>query len=172
MSFPTSKIKSEKELETLVIEVRNNLNDHKVMFNYPETLKEKIDLGFWEAFYKEIDKLNKDTLDKITKRGGVYAIFEKLSNKKSELKYIGQTDADGSKSRIRSHVVWRNKDTPSGKYTGSKFDEVFQCVTSGKEIYISFCEIDPPSLRHYVEEKLFHTVTNGWNKHGVRAKKT
>jgi len=100
----------------------------------------------------------------------VYAIYvgePDEGKEKSELKYIGQTKSTGARGRIRSHLVWRNKDTKSGKYTGSKFDEVVDKVTSGKCIYLSFCEISPSSLRHYVEEQLFIGVKNGWNKHGA-----
>ena len=87
-------------------------------------------------------------------------------NKIIELKYVGQTNAKGAKQRIRSHLVWRNKETKSGKYTGSKFDDVVNNVILGKSIYLSFCEISPESLRHYIEEKLFSSVENGWNIHG------
>jgi len=167
MTFPISTLKSEKELLLLVDEVKSNLDTSRVLFNYPEALTNKRDLSLWEACYKDIDKLNKDTLELIAKRSGVYAIYVAASGKEVNLMYVGQTEEKGSKQRIRSHIVWRNKNTKSGKYTGSKFDEVFDAVTSGKSIYISFCEVFPPSLRHYVEENLFKHVSNGWNIHGV-----
>jgi hypothetical protein len=167
ISFPVSEIGSELELRTLVADVRNNLEKNRTLVLYPEPLREKVDLEFWKAFYKEIDNLNKKTLDQIANRPGVYAIYEKSSKAEPEMRYVGQTDAGGAKQRLRSHVVWRNKDTKSGKFTGSKFDEVFKTVTSGGEIYISFCEIYPASLRHYVEENLFKYLVNGWNIHGT-----
>ena len=148
--------------------MKNNLDKNRVKFLYPDELKEQIDLEKWSSTYGEIDNLNKDILLKIHNNAGVYAIYVGNQNEEeSEMMYIGQTNSNGAKSRIRSHLVWRNKNTKSGKYTGSKFDEVFKCVTSGKVIYLSFCQISPASLRHYVEENLFSYVKNGWNQHGA-----
>lgn len=165
--FQEITISSEKELISLTNNVKNELDNCKVTFKYPESLKSQSGQETWSTEYKIIDEINSEVLDSISKKAGVYAIYTKTSHQEPKLKYIGQTDAKGSRSRIRSHLVWRNKNTDSGKYTGSKFDDVASSVTAGFEIQISFCSISPASLRHYVEENLFKYVIDGWNKHGM-----
>jgi len=59
-----------------------------------------ISLAVWEKSYKVIGKLNKMALDSITMRPGVYAIYEAGLDKEIKLRYVGQTDAKGSKQRI------------------------------------------------------------------------
>jgi hypothetical protein len=71
------------------------------------------------------------------------------------------------KQRIRSHLVWRNKKTKSGKFTGSKFDEVQHHISHGFDIALSFIEIEPESLRHYVEEMVLARSNPEWNFHGT-----
>lgn len=169
--FPKSTIESQADLLVLVAEARLNLNSNRVPFLYPVTLTKSIPLEEWRAISPEIEVLNAEALDAITNRGGVYAIYVGDSKDEMQLMYVGQTNASGARSRIRSHLVFRNKETTSGRSTGSKFDEVFAAVTAGKLIYMSFCEISPDSLRHFVEESLFPDVVEGWNVHGARKKK-
>jgi len=57
------------------------------------------------------------------------------------------------RQRIRSHIVWRNKNTKSGKITGSKFDEVQKITLSGKKLGFSFVEIHPAPLSVITGEK-------------------
>ena len=167
MKFPNSKIISESDLNTLVEDVKNKIENGKVVFHYPEKFRRKIKLSTWETNYKEIVSLNKALLDEIHNRAGVYAVYVKEPAGDIQLMYVGQTNAGGARQRIKSHLVWRNKDTESGKSTGSKFDEVFVKVTSGFDIYISFCQVEPASLRHYVEENMFMLASDGWNIHGT-----
>ena len=162
--FKTSKINSDTDLKSLVESVKDNLENNRVLFSYPEVLTNANGLKKWASTYKEIDVLNNASLLDVKDKAGVYALYVGEADEDPILKYIGQTNADGAKQRIRKHLVWRNKITKSGKYAGSKLDEIIKCVISGQHIYLSFCEISPPSLRHYVEENLFPCVVDGWNK--------
>jgi hypothetical protein len=126
-----------------------------------------LDIANWKSRYREIDGLNARILYSIERRAGVYAILTLNFRNKWIVRYIGKTDADGSRQRIRSHVVWRNKDTKSGKYTASKFDDVQSTVVRNGRVAISFVEIEPSSLRHYVEDILLTHFSPEWNCHGV-----
>lgn len=165
MMFPISEIVSEDELISLVSLTKDKLDNHKIVVLYPDIFSVRKGLEVWRAFSKFIDEDNRDLLTGVTNKSGVYAIYEELPEGKIHLRYVGQTNKRGARQRIRSHLVWRNKNTTSGKYTGSKFDEVVRAVNSGHQIYFSFCEISPPALRHYVEEKLFENIEDGWNQH-------
>ncbi|VAW71840.1 hypothetical protein MNBD_GAMMA12-1780 [hydrothermal vent metagenome] len=117
--------------------------------------------------YKDIDELNEQFLKDIDGRGGVYAIFSAKPKQEWELKYIGQVKSSGVRQRIRSHLVWRNKNTESGNSTGSKFDEVMAEITNGHDIAFAFVEVKPQSLRHYVEEILITKCQPLWNYNGT-----
>ena len=124
----------------------------------------------WRQNYKEIDRLNEILLDNISRKAGVYSLFTPNEKKQWELLYIGQTQSKTARQRIRSHIVWRNKKTESGKFTGSQFDEVQKIVMSGKELGFSFVEIYPAPLRHYIEENLIEELSPPWNKHKTTKK--
>jgi hypothetical protein len=139
--------------------------------HYPKLLRMDGAISYWREHYKEIDSGNKELLDNITNKAGIYALFSLKEKGQWELVYIGQTQSKTSKQRIRSHIVWRNKKTKSGKFTGSQFDGVQEIVMSGKELGFSFVEIYPASLRHYVEENLIEKLNPPWNKQKVNKKK-
>jgi hypothetical protein len=164
------EISDKKILKELLSSARKCLNSTKVKFIYPDLFKEKGAVDTWKEHYKEIDKANIDVLNNIDKRGGVYAIFAAKPKKEWQLKYIGQTKSESSKQRIRSHLVWRNKKTKSGKSTGSKFDELQRLVVSGHDVALSFVEVSPESLRHYVEEELINKTQPQWNHNGTTLK--
>jgi len=98
-------------------------------------------------------------------KAGVYSIFRLKKNKQWELLYTGQTQSKTARQRIRSHIVWRNKKTTSGKFTGSQFDEVQRIIISGEKLGFSFIEIFPAPLRHYIEEMLIEVLRPPWNRH-------
>ncbi|MGF1752096.1 hypothetical protein L4C33_00645 [Vibrio makurazakiensis] len=156
-------------LKSLLTEARSALRTKHKKFTYPSELRSRTcSLETWEQNYKKIDLLNQDILDEISQRAGVYAVFSQSKQKPNlEVMYIGQTAGNGSRQRVRSHLVWRNKDTKSGKSTGSKFDELRSLVAKGYDIYISFVEINPASLRHYVEDELIQKIQPRWNHNGT-----
>ncbi|WDP92314.1 MAG: GIY-YIG nuclease family protein [Desulfobacter sp.] len=165
--FETADIKSDEHLIDLVNSVRTKIKNNIIEVTYPEVLKQRSGKKIWEDLYKEIDSLNEKLLKSIESRGGIYIIFSAKPNEEWELKYIGQVKSTGTRQRIRSHLIWRNKDTKSGKSTGSKFDEVMSKVTKGHDIAFSFVEINPESLRHYVEEILINKCQPSWNYNGT-----
>ncbi|EHA15430.1 hypothetical protein [Halomonas sp. HAL1] len=165
--FEIAILEEEAHLSTLVNTVLYTLRKSIKEIEYPHDLRKKSNMVAWEQYYKEIDALNEDIFSALNGRAGVYAILTARPTKEWHLRYIGQTDVRGSKQRIRSHIVWRNKSTKSGKFTGSKFDEVQHAVVCGADIAISFVEIAPASLRHYVEEILIKTKQPEWNLKGT-----
>jgi hypothetical protein len=137
-------------------------------FVYPSALKGRgANHKLWEIQCSEIDLLNQKTLKSVDGRAGVYAIFTAERQQGWDLQYLGQVKSAGARARIRSHLVWRNKKTKSGRYTGSKFDEVQAALRQGKDIGFAFVQIEPAALRHYVEEVLIHSLQPGWNFHGT-----
>lgn len=165
--FETSKLESNEHLDELVRCTREKMKQQIVEVKYPNVLRQKIGREIWDTVYQDIDKLNEKLLKCVDGRGGVYSIFTAKPEKEWELKYIGQVKSNGARQRVRSHLIWRNKKTVSGKSTGSKFDEIMSEVTKGREIAFSFVEIEPESLRHYVEEVLINKCQPLWNYNGT-----
>ncbi len=136
-------------------------------FKYPDAIRRRSGKVLWKDHISEIRLANKEVLSCIDKKAGVYAIFVAGPSEDWDLKYIGQTASSGSTSRICSHLVWRNKETRSGRYTGSKFDEIQAEVARKRDVAISFVEIYPATLRQYVESFLIQKKQPDWNLQGV-----
>lgn len=168
--FKSLQIKTEEHLRLLMTQSKSALLNSIQNVHYPAFLRIDGAISKWRETYQEIDALNKNLLDNINKKAGIYALFMPKEKDQWELLYIGQTQSKTSKQRIRSHIVWRNKKTKSGKFTGSQFDEVQEIVMSGKELGFSFVEIHPAPLRHYVEENLIEELSPPWNKHKTKKK--
>lgn len=157
-------------LEDLVSEARVHLRNEQVKLLYPEALKRRHEIAEWRIRVNEICQLNEELLTEITNCAGVYAIWGTptiSTNAEWELKYIGQTMAEASKQRIKAHLIWRNKETKSGRYTGSMFDNVRALVRRRKDVALSFVEVDPEALRHFVESRLIRKFHPMWNSHGT-----
>jgi len=168
--FESIKIESEEALRSLLKESKKALLNSIQNIQYPSILKKKGAILKWEQNYQEIDRLNESILDNISRKAGVYSLFKQNSKKQWEWLYIGQTQSKTARQRIRSHIVWRNKKTESGKFTGSQLDEVQRVVALGKELGFSFVEIHPAPLRHYIEENLIEELSPPWNKHKTTKK--
>lgn len=163
--FKTLRIDSEEHLRKLMTKSKRALLKSIQTVQYPLPLRKGRSFSKWSQRYKEIDELNQELLGHISFKAGVYSLFKLDGQNKWEILYIGQTQSKTARQRIRSHLVWRNKKTKSGKITGSQFDEVQKIVMSGKELGFSFVEIEPAPLRHYVEETLIEELSPLWNKH-------
>lgn len=160
--FSTVSYQASKEfdpLKELVSSAKKILKESMQLVSYPD----EITVDNWKSLYKDIDKSNCALLDSVNKKSGVYAILTLNHKNRITLKYIGQTASEYSKQRIRAHLVWRNKITTTGKFTGSKFNEVQAAVVNRRKVYISFVEIKPDALRHYVEESLLKYFSPEWN---------
>lgn len=113
--FLKSTIQSETDLKSLVNLAKNNLDTKRVIFKYPQSLTNLDGLKEWASKYSEIDLLNNSTLLAINGKAGVYAIYIGQPDNEPALKYVGQTNQKGAKQRIRSHLVWRNKEKQNQK---------------------------------------------------------
>jgi hypothetical protein len=168
--FSVVSISDTNALDAFAAEAHIALRESIVPFEYPKAVRSRKGALEWKNAIVEIDRMNRETLESIAGRAGVYALFVAKASGDWQLKYIGQAKGNGSKQRIRSHVVWRNRFTKSGKFTGSKFDEVQSAVSRKRDIAISFVELAPASLRHYVENYLIDAKQPEWNYHGTTAK--
>ena len=166
--FECLTIETEEPLRLLLKQSELALFESVQNVNYPNSLKRDDAIAKWSQIYQEIDRLNKDLLANINRKAGVYSLFSSKGKRQWKLLYIGQTQSKTARQRIRSHIVWRNKKTPSGKITGSQFDEVQRIIMSGYELGFSFVEIYPAPLRHYIEENLIGNLNPPWNKHKKR----
>lgn len=154
-------------LQVLLQACKEGLRENIHEIKYPSTLRCRQAKNIWESHTEEIDSLNCEILSSLTGRSGVYAIYVAKPKTDWNLKYVGQAKGTVLKQRIRSHLVWRNKNTKSGKFTGSKFDEVQSHISLGYDIALSFIEIVPESLRHFVEEMILARSHPEWNFHGT-----
>lgn len=154
-------------LRVLLQACKECLRENIHVMKYPSVLRGRQAINLWELQTGQIDSLNSEVLVSLTGRGGVYAIYVAKPNEDWDLKYVGQAKGTVLKQRIRSHLVWRNKATKSGKFTGSKFDEVQSHISLGYDVAFSFIEIAPESLRHYVEEMILARSHPEWNFHGT-----
>ncbi len=114
----------------------------------------------------EIKNTNKELFDTIGKeKPNIYVIFA-ANNKDSDfcLKYIGQTNSKGARTRLTNHLIKKHE------RTGAKLKEVDRVVKNGGRIKISFISIEPESLRHYIEEELINKYEKEleWNRHGKK----
>ena len=168
--FKTYKIKTEEHLRELLEKSKTALLNSIQIVHYTSSLRGEKAISTWSQKYKEIDKLNKELLKHISNKAGVYS-FSTSEGRGRKILYIGQTQSKTARQRIRSHIVWRNKKTKSGKITGSQFDKVQKIIISGKELSFSFVEIQPAPLRHYIEENLIEELNPPWNKHKTSKKR-
>jgi catechol 2,3-dioxygenase-like lactoylglutathione lyase family enzyme len=145
------------------------LKTRVVRVQYPAELCQPRTNAEWLGHCHRIPRHNPGLFESIKGRSGVYVILTAAPASQWTLRYIGQSNAEGMSKRIRSHLVWRNKETQSGSFPRSKFDEVSKSVAEGKHIGFSFVEIDPASLRHYVEDTLIRRFHPRWNVHGTSA---
>lgn len=116
----------------------------------------------------EIKNTNKQLFDAIGEiKPNIYAIFAaKNESSDFDLKYIGQTNSQGARTRLTNHLITKNEKT------GAQLEKVKSVVINGGRIKISFIKIEPEALRHYVEEILIEKYKDKleWNAHGKRKK--
>jgi hypothetical protein len=92
----------------------------------------------------EETELNKNILNSIGGKSGVYAIWVKKETEVS-IRYIGHTDGKTSRQRIRNHFITKHD------RTGAQLENVKEAIKEKCQVGLTFVEIDPPSLRLYVE---------------------
>ncbi len=165
MNIIAIKFPNEKILNSFLSGAQKKLlNQIKIKeFFYPKVLRNG-KRASWEKHIPEIKRQNEAKLKEVSSKAGVYALFTRCSNKKKwELKYIGQTASKHSRTRITNHLITKHKDT------GAKLETVRKEVQSGKHVGITFVEVQPPELRHFLEEKLISANNPKWNQHKRKA---
>jgi len=131
--------------------LNNNSNQKKVA--YPET-----SVSPWSS--DELLRANEDLLSSVAGRANVYGIFvAQGDSKKYSLRYIGKSKRKLARQRIRNHLFKKHEKT------GAKLSKVIDHVQAGGKINVSWVEIEPESLRNFVEEELIsmHPESN-WNR--------
>lgn len=96
--------------------------------------------------------------------GNIYFLF---SNK--ELKYIGQRQFNGIKTRLDQHLFGKSYSVDkNGKQNGtiSKWHLVEQEIQNGNQISFKTILIEPDSLRTTIELELINRLQPEWNIQG------
>ena len=113
----------------------------------------------WDS--EKLMKINERIFEEIKGTANVYAIFT-ASNRPNNfsLRYIGQTKAKLAKTRLTNHLIKKHKKT------GAKLEEIINHVKTGGLVKVSWLQIHPESLRHFVEEELINKHPEAdWNLH-------
>ena len=120
------------------------------------------DCNFTNWPIDEIKQLNDRTLKSLRGAGNVYALYTRRLDESWSVVYVGQRKSTGLRERITQHLI--NKDVR----TGSMLEAVKTAVSDGREMAISFIQVQPESLRLYVEETIIskNKAQLPWNTHG------
>lgn len=127
-------------------------------FKYPVSCT----LQHWPV--DDIKRENKTLLRSLRNSGNVYALFVRAPTEGAqwEAVYVGERKSIGLRTRITQHLINKHEKT------GSMLEAVKTAVASGSNIGISFINVQPESLRLYVEETIIanHKDSLPWNTHG------
>ncbi len=122
-------------------------------------MTEKAITEFHNAEFKE--RTNESRLNAV---GNIYFLF---SNNK--LKYIGQRQAIGIKTRLDQHLFGKSYSIDkNGKQNGtiSKWNLVKQEIDNGNKISFKTILIEPDNLRTTIELELIKRLNPEWNIQG------
>lgn len=127
--------------------------DRRVELSYPDS-----SVSPWNA--DNIGRVNESTLSALSGKANVYAIFTAPKNSDAfSLRYIGKTTKTLARQRIRNHLIKKDE------RTGAKLKEVERHIKAGGKLAISWVEIEPESLRNYIEEELIRRYPGAsWNR--------
>ncbi len=129
---------------------------HKFVFPDGCTLKH------WPV--EEIKAANETFLKTLRHRANLYALFVRPSGACGTWSavYVGERKSAGLRDRITQHVI--DKD----RRTGSMLENVKAAVAAGQEVGVSLINVQPESLRLFVEETIIakHKNELPWNTHG------
>ncbi len=94
---------------------------------------------------------NRALLEQVSGSASLYAIFTAgLGDRKHALRYIGKTTKKLARQRLTNHLFRKHEKT------GSKLSHVVAHVRDGGAVLIAWVEVDPESIRNYLEEELIH----------------
>lgn len=151
------RLRNSRALKTFVTECDDELFSDATIIEVSYAAKST---RRWNA--KAITSDNDTLLGDIGGDANIYAIFTLGSDGEPwKLRYIGQTKAKLARTRLRNHLIKKNRKT------GSKLDKVKKHVKNGGAVAVSWISIDPETLRHYVEAMLIkgHPEAD-WNIQG------
>jgi len=142
-------------LESYLAQVETALlsKDRRDAVNYPSTA-----ISPWDG-----DKLiwaNQTLLTNASRSANLYAIFTAApGSKEHSLRYLGKTTKKLARQRITNHLFSKDE------RTGSKLAQVIAHVRMGGSVEIAWVEVQPESLRNYLEEELIlrHKEAD-WNR--------
>lgn len=103
---------------------------------------------------------NQGLLKKASGSANLYAIFTAACGERGHtLRYIGKTTKKLARQRITNHLFRKNEGT------GSKLAQIMAHACGGGTVEISWIEVEPESLRNYLEEELIlrHPEAD-WNR--------
>ena len=96
--------------------------------------------------------------------GNIYFLFSDY-----ELKYIGQRQLKGIKTRLDQHLYGKSYSVDKNNVqngTISKWDKVKHEIDHGKEISFKVIHVKPDTLRTTIELELIEKLNPIWNIHG------
>lgn len=143
-----------ESLEEFLDQVDQSLmaDDRRVELSYPDSSQSP-----WNA-----DDIGRQRviLSELSGAANVYAIFTaKKNSERFSLRYIGKTTRKLARQRIRNHLIKKHE------RTGAKLKEVERHIKVGGKLAISWVEIEPESLRNYIEEELIRRYPDAnWNR--------
>jgi len=144
-----------ESLEEFLDQVDRSLmaEDRRVELSYPDS-----GISPWNA--DDIGRANEKTLSELSGAANVYAIFTAPKNSEEfSLRYVGKTTKKLARQRIRNHLIKKHE------RTGAKLKEVEEHIKAGGKLAISWVEIEPESLRNYIEEELIRRYPDAsWNR--------
>ena len=114
--------------------------------------------------YKDAPIKNRTNEDRLNAIGNIYFI---LSN--NELKYIGQRQAKGIRTRLDQHLFGKSFSLNENNVqngTISKWDKVEEEINNGNTITFKSILIEPDSLRTTIELELISRLKPDWNIQG------
>lgn len=113
--------------------------------------------GINQIDYGQVNKF----IDTQKYKPNLYGILTKFpSEKKWQLRYIGQRKSKDIKQRLYQHLVKKHEST------GAQLANVTEELKNGMDISLKLMCIFPDELRHYYEERLIKEIkTLDWNIH-------
>lgn len=144
-----------KELEIFVDEVNEylfNIENH-TQVEYPASA-----ILPWNS--DSLVNTNEKLLSSVSGAANVYAIFTASKNSENySLRYIGKTTRKLARQRLRNHLFKKHEKT------GAKLSNIIAHIHTGGKVRVSWAQIEPESLRNYIEEEIIAKNTKAdWNR--------
>lgn len=142
-------------LEAYVTEVESALlaGENRAAVSFPSAA-----LSPWDG--NALAAANQELLKKVSGSANLYAIFTAAwGSEEHSLRYVGKTTKKLARQRITNHLFRKDE------RTGSKLAQIIAHAYGGGTVEISWVQVEPESLRNYLEEELIlrHPEAD-WNR--------